>query len=179
MIVPLIEFLEKPPYALGNDEGQKVFSKIQDVVSRNPAQKIFGISLKDIKGTDASFPRESVVSLAKMYKGEKGFFLCDFATQDLIDNWDYAAQAKGQPMIVKRDKGYNVIGPALTDSSRQLLDFIMEEGQTTTATVAERFDVSPQNASAKLKKLFDTGLILGSKEAAETGGLEFVFVAIK
>lgn len=178
MLIQLLEYL-KEPYAFGNEEGRDIFNKLQRDLAAQPEERVFGISLKGVEATDASFPRESVVSLAKMYKGEKGFYLCDFASKDLLDNWDYAAQAKGQPLIIKTDGGYDVIGPPITDSAKELLDFIMSKGVATTALVAEKFDVSTQNASAKLKKLLDQGLILGSKEAAETGGLEFIFTAIR
>ena len=37
----------------------------------------------------------------------------------------------------------------------------------------------PRNASAKLKKLLSLGLVLGTKQAAESGGVEFVYTAIQ
>ncbi len=178
MLVQLIDYLEEP-YAYGNDEGRKVFSQMQDVIAEHPDEKIFGISLKGVQVTDASFPRESIVSLAKMYKGEKGFYLCDFASQDLQDNWGYAALAKTQPIIIKKGKSYELIGPPITDTSKELLDIVMKKGVVTTSLIADELKVSPQNASAKMKKLLDLGLVLASKEAAESGGLEFVFTAIK
>ena len=55
----------------------------------------------------------------------------------------------------------------------------MKEGEVSTAKVVQMFGVSAHNASAKLKKLFATGLILGRKTVAESGGLEFVYRAIK
>lgn len=178
MLIKLIDFLGEP-YAYGNDEGRKIFSLLQDLIAQHPDEKVFGISLKGIEVTDASFPRESIVSLAKMYKGEKGFYVCDFASQDLLDNWGYAAQAKAQPVIIKKGKGYELIGPPVTDTSRALLDIVMKEGVVTTALIAHKLKVSAQNASAKMKKLLDLGLVLASKETAESGGLEFVFTAIK
>lgn len=178
MMVQLLDYLNEP-YAYGNGEGREVFSKLQGLIAKHPDEKVFGISLKGVEVTDASFPRESVVSLAKMYKGEKGFYICDFVSQDLLDNWSYAAQAKAQPMIIKRDKGYEIIGPSVTDTSKAMLDIVMKEGTVTTSVIADKLKVSPQNASAKMKKLLELGLVLASKEAAESGGLEFVFTAIK
>ncbi|MES2729496.1 MAG: helix-turn-helix domain-containing protein [Pseudomonadota bacterium] len=178
MLIQLLDYLQDS-YPYGNDEGRRIFSQMQDLIAKHPDEKIFGISLKGVQVTDASFPRESIVSLAKMYKGEKGFYLCDFASQDLLDNWSYAAQAKVQPIIIKKGKGYELIGPPVTDTSKALLDIVMKEGTVTTSVIAEELNVSPQNASAKMKKLLDLGLVLASKEAAESGGLEFVFTAIK
>lgn len=178
MLIQLLGYLNEP-YAYGNEEGRKVFSQLQDLIAKHPDEKIFGISMTGVEVTDASFPRESIISLAKMYKGEKGFYLSDFSTQDLLDNWSYAAQAKAQPIIIKKGKDYEIIGPPVTDTSKALLDIVMKKGVVTTSLIAEELEVSPQNASAKMKKLLELGLVLGSKEAAETGGLEFVFTAIK
>lgn len=178
MLIQLRDYLEEP-YAYGNEEGRQIFSQIQSLIAEHPEEKVFGISLKGVVVTDASFPRESIVSLVKLYKGEKGFYVCDIPSQDVLDNWNYAAQAKLQPVIIKNVKGYELIGPPVTDISKALLDIVMKEGTVTTSVIADKLNVSPQNASAKMKKLLDLGLVLASKEAAESGGLEFVFTAIK
>lgn len=181
MLIKLAEFLKDPkdPYFLGNAKGREVLSKLQAVVDAHPEIDVFGVSLKGIAATDASFPRESVITLAKQYKGEKGFYLCDFTNEDLRDNWGYAATAKSQAMVVKWKNSYLVVGLELSNGLQDAFDFIMKEGSSTTSAVAEQFKLTPQNANAKLKKLMDMGLLLGRKEAAETGGLEYVFRAIK
>jgi len=165
--------------AFGNEEGREVFQKLSKELDSYPGKKIFGISLEGIGRTDASFPRESVISLAKAKRGEKGFYLLDFTSKDLMDNWDYAAKAKDQPIIVLVEGGYEVIGPDLYAGAKDLLGFIMKEGVVTTSKVADKFGVSVQNASAKLKKLHMRGIIMGAKEVAESGGMEFVYKAIK
>ena len=96
-----------------------------------------------------------------------------------MDNWDYAAKAKGFSMIVFSSGGYELLGSEISDGSKDLLDFVMKECVVTTSKVAEALGVSAQNASAKLKKLHSLGLILGTKQAAESGGMEFVYTAIK
>lgn len=165
--------------AFGNDEGRDIYQKLSKELDSFPNKKIFGVSLKGITRTDASFPRESVISLAKAKRGEKGFYLMDFVSKDLLDNWDYAAKAKDQPMIVLKANDYEVIGPRPHSGAAELLDFIMEEGVATTSRVAAKFGLTAQNASGKLKKLHVAGLILGTKEVAESGGMEFVYRAIK
>jgi predicted DNA-binding transcriptional regulator len=164
----------------GNVLGRTVFHELQREVIAHPGVTIFCISLNGIKATDASFPRESVISLIKLMSGEKGFFLQDFASDDLLDNWRYAANAKNQSVIVRKDsKNFEVIGPDLHDGVMVLLRYVMQEGVVTTSRVAKEFDISASNASAKMKKLHQMGLVLASKENAETGGLEFVYTAIK
>lgn len=168
----------KDDHPYGNRQGRETFALLADYVDEHPAD-IYEISMDGIAATDVSFPRECVVSLAKVLKGEKGVFLSGEFSRDLLDNWHYAAVAKEQPLIVKLDDGYKVIGPELNAGAQQLFDFIMAEGEVTTAKVVKKFGGSAQNASAKLKKLFATGLILGRKTVAESGGLEFVYRAIR
>ena len=165
-------------HAFGNEEGREAYMAISKIIDNNPRVKFFGISLKNIKATDASFPRESVISLAKSFKGEKGFYLVDVHNRDLLDNWAYGASAKEQPILVQTDNGYEVIGTKMNHSNQELLDFIFAKKTVTTAIVSESFDISPQNASGKLKKLFGQGLIVGNKEVAESGGLEFIYHSI-
>lgn len=165
--------------AFGNPLGRQVYQKIQAELDEHPASKTVGISFEGMEMMDASFARESVVSLAKAKRGEIGFYLKDFASNDLRDNWDYAAKAKEQPMIVLKDKGFDVIGPELSEGVREVLEFIMKKGSATTAMVAEELKIKVPNASVRLKKMLDQGLLLGGKEVAESGGLEYNFIAIK
>ena len=165
--------------AFGNDEGRAVYRKLQSELDAHPHLNIFGISLQGILRTDASFPRESVISLAKLNKGEKGFYLQDFTSKDLMDNWNYAAIAKDQSIIVITNEGYELLGNDIGHKATELLDFIMDHDTVTTSKVASYFDISAQNASARLKKLHSLGLVMSSKQTAETGGMEFVYTAIK
>lgn len=173
----LIDFTEND-YPFGNKQGREVFSKLAEFVDENPAD-IYEVSLEGIVATDASFPRESVISLAKIHKGEKGFYLSGKLSKDLLDNWHYAAMAKEQSLILKEKGGYKVIGVIPKSGAKELLDYVMDEGEVTTAKVVQKFGGSAQNASAKLKRLYTMGLIIGHKVVAESGGLEFVYKAIK
>lgn len=166
--------------AFGVDQGREVFSALLRRLDQHPGINIFEISLEGIKRTDASFPRESVIQLAKSLKGEKAFFLTGFCRPDLQDNWDYAAAAKDINMLVKTGQAdYHVLGKDIGHKAQQLLDFIMREKEVTTSMVVESFDITPQNASARLKKLASLGLALCTKQTAETGGFEFVYHAIQ
>ena len=165
------------PY--GNDQGQEAHATLKKELNKYPNAKIVGISLKGIKRTDSSFPRESVIALAKEKRGEIGFYLKNFANEDMVDNWHYAANAKDQPLIVLIGKEFRVIGPGPSADNLKLLTFIMKNETVTTSEIAEKFELSAPNASMKLKKLLNQGLIIGSKETAETGGLEYIFTAIK
>ncbi len=165
--------------ASGNIEGRLVYQKLLTILDSFPENAAVGISLKGVIQTDASFPRESVISLAKTKIGKFGFYICDLEGKDLRDNWHYAALAIEQPIIIFEEKGFSILGPELSSSGHELLNFIMKKDSVTTSMIAEHFDLTAQNASGKLKKLMHQGLILGYKDAAESGGLEYVFKAIK
>lgn len=165
------------PY--GNVQGKEVFRKLSEFVDSLPAQAIIGISLDGIEATDASFPRESVASLAKHYRGEKGFFLTGFRSRDMLDNWSYGARAKDQPFVVWMGSAdYEVIGPEISAATKTLLDYVLAKKEVTASRVAQDLDMSVQNASTQLKKLVNQGFIMRSEATAESGGIEFVYKAI-
>ena len=165
------------PY--GNSEGKEVLRKLSEFVEHNAACNVFGISLKGITATDASFPRESVVTLAKQLRGENGFYLTDLVDRDLIDNWSYAALAKDQPLVIWHESGFEIIGPELNKSTRDLVEFVLERGAVLTSQVATELGLSVPNASTRLKNLVTQGYLLRSEDAAQTGGIEFKYSAIK
>lgn len=66
----------------------------------------------------------------------------------------------------------------LSATVKELLDFVIAKKIVTSSHVSKHFDISAQNASGRLKKLHATGLVLGQKEVAESGGLEFVYRSI-
>lgn len=177
-LIKLRDFLEEP-IAIGNQEGREVYQALLKDIDKNPQISIFEISLAGVDATDASFPRESIVSLAKNLRGEKAFYLTNFKNKDLIDNWQYGAEAKEQPLLIHHESKKFWIGPKVNSATQELLDFIYEQQKFTTSLIANHFDVSIPNASMKLKKLFNQGYILGEKETASSGGHEFVYRPIK
>lgn len=177
-IISLRDFTtDGTPY--GTEQGQTTCSKIQKELNKYASSKIIGISFKGIDRIDISFSRESIVTLAKSKRGEVGFYLKDLKNKDHIENLRAAAKAKEQPLIIIEDNSFEVIGPELSSDMSELLKFIMEKGTVTTSVIAKKFDLSAPNASGKLKKLLNWGLVIGSKEAAESGGLEYIYTAIK
>lgn len=178
IIIKLLDVVGNP-IAIGNEEGREAYQLLYRIVDDHPEQDVFEISLDGMTATDASFPRESVVNLAKSLRGEKAFFLSEFKNKDLIDNWSYGAEAKEQPLMILNGDKRLWIGPDIKTATKELLEFIYHQEFVTTAMVADHFDISAQNASGKLKKLFNQGFIIGGKEVAESGGLEFVYRPIK
>jgi hypothetical protein len=164
----------------GNVLGKEVYRKLVDLIDARPKCRIFGISLKNIEVSDASFPRESVVSVAKHYRESHGFFLVDVKTRDMVDNWQYGADAKDQPLIIWYPKGeYEIIGPEMNAATRHLVGYVIDKGKVSTSQAAQDLDMSVQNASTRLKKLFSQGYILRTEAVSETGGIEYLYEAIK
>lgn len=178
IVVKLRDFTESErPF--GNNQGKAVFRGLADFVDSHPGHRVIGVSLSGIEATDASFPRESVVSLAKQLRGERGIFLTDLFDRDLIDNWDYAALAKSQPLVIWSGSDFEVIGPEMNQATKTLVEYVLQKGAVTTSQVAADLGLSVQNASTRLKSLVLQGYFLRVEEAAESGGIEFKYLAIK
>ena len=126
-VVKLRDFT-KNAHPFGNSEGKEVFRKLLDFVEQSPSTEVFGISLDGIEAKDASFPRESVISVAKQLRGEKGFYLADLSNRDLIDNWSYAARAKEQPLVIWNGGDFEVIGLELNKTTRDLIEYVLRNG---------------------------------------------------
>ena len=167
----------KTPF--GNVEGKAVFQKLANAVAQNSGVDVFGISLAGIEVTDASFPRESVVSLAKQLRGEKGFYLMSFTNRDLIDNWWYAAKAKEQPLVIWTDHDFEIIGPEINQSATDLVSYVLTKGSVLASQAAADLNLSVPNASTRLKNLVNQGYLMRSDAVAESGGIEFIYGAIK
>ncbi|EIM98154.1 hypothetical protein WQE_25498 [Paraburkholderia hospita] len=163
----------------GNVQGKEVYRRLSEEIDQHADVAVFGISLEGIEATDASFPRESVVSVAKHYRGEKGLFLVDIDDRDLVDNWKYACQAKEQPLVIWRGDSFEPIGPDMSSSSRELLNYVLEHKCVLASHVAADLDLSVQNASTRLKRLVADGYILRTEDIASTGGIEYKYTAIR
>lgn len=150
-----------------------------DFVEQSPGTDVFGISLDGVEATDASFPRESVISVAKQLRGEKGFYLADLTNRDLIDNWSYAARAKEQPLVIWNNSEFEIIGPELNKSTRDLIEYVLSKGSVLAAKVASDLGLSVPNASTRLKNLVSQGFIRRTEDVADSGGIEYRYSAIK
>lgn len=162
----------------GNEEGREVYQKLLRAVENEAGKIIFRISLSGIQRTDASFPRESVVELAKRFRGQKGFCLIDVTNQDLLDNWEAAARKREQPLTVWGNTRPTIIGPEPTRGNQVLVDYVLSVPETTATTVAKALNLKLTNASSKLKQLLDEGFIMRRNEICPTGGVEYRYFRI-
>ena len=176
----LIDFCAGNPMPFGNQKGRDVFPKLKAIIDSRPSQNIFEISFEGIEFTDSSFARESILLLAKMFRGDKGIYLSHFDPQniDMLDNWDYAAEKVKQPILVKLGDSIKLLGTQPTTSNKEVFDLVMKDKSITTSKVASKLNLSVPNASSKLKKLVDDGFILRIEEVAESGGIEYIYKSI-
>lgn len=162
----------------GHAEGREVHQRLLHIVESHPRVFVFRISLAEVRRTDASFPRESVVELAKRFRGEKGFCLTDVDNQDLLDNWEAASLKREQPLTVWYEGQPCVIGPKPTRGNKALLDYVLSVPETTAAVAAKVLYRTLTNVSTKLKQLQDGGFILRRDEISPTGGVEYRYFRI-
>lgn len=179
----------------GVAEGRIVHARLLDAVeahllAERQATFVFQISLKGVRRTDASFPRESVMQLAHRFREQHGFCLWHLDDPDLIENWEAAARRRVQPMLswngTVREAKARLIGPPLTEGLRGIFDTLLSAGlgatdsalELATPDIAARLGLSVSNASNKLKALWAGGYILRREQVAPSGGIEFrYFVA--
>ncbi|QKD42604.1 DNA-binding protein [Alicycliphilus denitrificans] len=175
----LADFIGGKPEAWGNDRGREVFVQLLAEVERHLGALVFEISLDGIRRTDASFPRESVVELARRFRKQFAFVVTHAINEDLLFNWDAAAVKKEQPLFVKAaDGSWTMLGPQLSAAKDRLLEYVMNNKKVRTAQVAADLSLKISNASTQLRDLWEMGYVLRREETADTGGVEFVYLSI-
>lgn len=159
----------------GHAEGREVFERLLALVGGHPSVVAFRVSLAGVKRTDASFPRESVVALAKRLRAEKGFCLVDVEDADLLDNWDAAAKRNEQPLLVWQARGWRLLGPQPSQMLTGLFEYLVAREGTTTSEAVSALGLNTSNASNKLKALWQKGYVLRRERTAQSGGIEFEY----
>lgn len=163
----------------GTELGRKIFTKLREVVENSSAQLVFTISLKGIKQMDASFSRESVIALARNYRGRYGFCISDVEDKDILANWEHGANRLEQPIIAWAGNQYTIIGPQPGPGIKDMLKYVISVSVARTNEAAAILELKVPNASNKLKQLWETGYILRRERAGASGGIEFDYFAIR
>jgi len=165
----------------GRTAGRIVHTKLMEFVETRAGVLNFRVSLAGVRHIDISFASETVVELARRYRGRKGFAFVDLNDADQKENWDAAARRAKQPIMSWDRAGRAVtIGPEPSQGIAGAFRFAL--GRTTTRAAeyaAHAKDVSITNASSKFKQLWEQGYLLRLEAAAESGGVEYIYVPIK
>jgi hypothetical protein len=164
----------------GREAGRVVYQRLLSQVEDNAGVAIFRVSLSDVRRMDISFASETVVEIAKRFRGSKGFCLIDVTDPDLIENLEAAAARKSQPLFIWKGNKPRLIGVEPSEGNREALRFALERPMV---RAAEFSQANPgmliANASTKFKQLWEQGFLLRRDAVAESGGVEFVYCRIK
>lgn len=163
----------------GREQGVSVYNNMLKEVESSPEVFIFRISMENVNRIDASFPRESIMELAKRFRGKKGFCLTNIENKDIIDNLDAAANKKEQPMYIWSSNNPKIIGPNPTSGLREILEYVLSKPFTTTHEAAQALALKITNASTKLKQLVNSGYLVRDEESSPSGGKEYIYYRIK
>ena len=164
----------------GRETGRIVYQRLLAHVEATPGAVVFRVSFKGVRRVDISFASETVVELAKRYRGAKGFCLIDLADIDLIENVEAAAVRKAQPLMIWEGDNPRLVGVAPSEGNRDALAFALDRPTVRAAEFSKAFrGMSIANASTKFKQLWEQGFLLRRDAVAESGGVEFVYYRIK
>lgn len=166
------------PQGWGRDQGREVFQRLITSVETLPGKLVIEVSLSGVERVDISFASETVIEIAKRFRGSKGFSLVDVVDEDMIENWDAAAVKKGQPLMVWNAGAARVIGVRPSQGNAPALEYVLAKGSITAADLVDALDLQLTNASTKLRQLWEQGFLLRKPETAESGGVEFRYFAI-
>ena len=163
----------------GRSQGREVYQKLITFVEDHPGVMVFRVSLEGVRRVDISFASETVIEVARRYRGSKGFCFIDLTDADMLENWDAAAERKQQPVMVWKDKVGYVVGIHPSQGNQTAFDFALKRPRTRAADFASAMPgMSIANASNKFKQLWQQGFLLRREEAAESGGVEFAYYRV-
>ncbi len=178
MVIRLFDFMGRPE-GWGRDQGREVYQKLISFVEDHPGVMVFKVSLDGVRRVDISFASETVIEVARRYRGGKGFCFIDLTDADMLENWEAAAERKQQPVMVWEDDVGRVVGIRPSQGNQAAFDFALKRPRTRAADFAAATQgMSIANASNKFKQLWQQGFLLRREEAAESGGVEFAYYRI-
>jgi hypothetical protein len=178
MVIRLVEFMDEPE-GWGRAQGREVYQRLLEFVEANPGVIVFRVSAKGVRRIDISFASETVVELARRYRGSKGFCIVGLDDADMIENVEAAAAKKGQPIVLWSGDTARIMGVEPSQGNREALSFALKRSQARAAEFVEaKPNMSIANASTKFKQLWEQGFLLRRESVADSGGVEFVYQRI-
>jgi hypothetical protein len=163
----------------GRASGREVYRALVDFVESRAGNTIFRISMNGVKRVDISFASETIVELARRYRGTKGFCFTDLEDRDMEENWAAAAERAKQPLMTWTGQKGRVLGPQPSQGVADAFRFAFVKSEVRASDYAASVkEMSITNASTKFKQLWENGFLLRRETIAESGGVEFVYVPI-
>ena len=163
----------------GRAEGREVYRRLVEFVEQNPGILVFRVSVEEIQHVDISFASETLIELARRYRGTKGFCFIDMSNLDMLENWDAAAEKKKQPITLWQGGTPRTVGLGPSEGNTSAYAFALDRPS---ARAAEFAKCSPRmttaNASTKFKQLWEQGFLMRRESSADSGGTEYVYYRI-
>src|SRR5262245_25557836 len=177
-VLALKDFMDRSD-GWGREQGRGVYQRLLRAVEASAGSLIIMVSMKGVRRVDMSFASETIVELARQYRGAKGICLIDLTDNDMFENIDAAAAKKNQPLFAWQGKSARVLGAQPKEGCREAFKFALDRPQARATEFAQATkNMSIANASMKFKQLWEQGFLLRRESAAETGGVEFVYQRI-
>lgn len=165
--------------AWGREKGRQIYQKLIDVVEKHPENAVFSIVLDGVERVDASFASETLVELARRYRGDRGFCFLDMPSESQENNWDSAAFRKDQPLMLWHGERSKVLGFHPSPGLSAALQYALGKKSCRASDFALSEGISVANASSKFKQLWQQGFLLRRECAHSSGGVEFLYYRIK
>jgi len=176
--IVLKEFMSGASQGWGREQGRLVYNRLLTFVESRAGTLIFVISISGIDRMDISFASESVVEVARKFRGSKGFAVADVPDADMLENLEAAAARAHQPLMVNKEGRMIVIGLQPSQGSTEAFRFALTHPMVRAAQFAAAAQMPIANASMKFKQLWEQGFLLRRESVAESGGVEFVYFRI-
>jgi hypothetical protein len=177
--IQLRAFMDSPE-GWGRSQGREAYQNLIDFIEKHAGVLVFQISVQGVRRVDISFASETIIELARRYRGNKGFCFIDLFDSDMLENWDAAAERKSQPIMVWEGSQGRVIGIKPSQGLVEALRFALERPLVRAAEfAADNPGMSIANASSKFKQLWTQGFLLRREDVAESGGVEFIYYRIR
>lgn len=162
----------------GVDNGREVHRHLERAISALPSCMV-GIDLSGIRQADVSFSREAIVETLRRFRPSHQFVLMNPQNEVVVENLEAALDRRGETVLL-RERGGTIrpIGRDLGLGLRPLLETVIRLGRATSRDIlAHHSGMSIQNASNKLKELWQLGLLRREETSAQSGGREWLYVA--
>lgn len=161
----------------GSVQAKLDFSKLFTIIE-NLNESIFNlVSVPESVHVDSVYVRDCIGELVKHYKCQK-YFVFELEDKRISSNWIAGAKFSQATLIVRCNGVTDYVGEELGKSNIELLTLIESLGSCNTVDVANKICSSVQNASVRLKKLTDKGLLIRHERSSVTGGKEFIYESI-
>ncbi len=177
--VPVVEGTSAE--AWGIDRGRTAFAKI-DSVLRDRSEAIVELDFTGVERIDVACAREVIACLLRKTRGARWFFATHVANESVRENIDAAMFKSNATLLLRRSdaKAPQMLGVPLKEHLKATLAVIEKRGSVTSKDVAKDLDGLALTACInRLRDLVDAGLVMRLEGSAESGGKEFVYVALR